>query len=70
MFTGGWVVVSDGIDDWFVSFICKGDTDEWLFSIVSVVVIIEEEEEGSNCLIGSIDKAVVIRSWEGGIIGE
>lgn len=64
LFTGGWAVVSDGIEVWFVSFVFEGDIAIWLFSIVSVIV---EEEVGCNCLVGSLDKVVVIRFWEGDI---
>ncbi len=62
-FTGGWAVVSDGIADWFVSFVCKGDIDVWVFSIDSGII---EEEEGNNCLIGSVVDKGMLRSCRGG----
>ncbi len=57
LFTGGWVVVSDEIEVWFISFVCEGD-------IGSKVSVTMEEEEGSDCLVWS-----VIRCWEGNIVG-
>lgn len=56
MFTGAWV--SDGIEDWTVSFVCEGEIGRWLISIVSVVII-EEEEPGIICLLISFDEGAI-----------